>query len=146
MIVTVIIMTYTYNANPKGNHMTLKAIATQIGNSKKEAITVGRDTVRKSVDIGKYNYVCLLYVGGQEKPHIGCSGTRENASKWAPGPLVYDVYPARKSDGEDYKAQVQEHYNALKAAYGKPQKIRKMGYTFYRFKPSVHRVVLKIER
>lgn len=123
-----------------------QATATRIGNSKKESITFGDFQVRKSVDIGKYNYLCLFRFKGQDEPYIGASGTRENAAKWAPCQTSIDVYLARKSDSEERKAEVKARYQNAKAKYGAGRRMARHGCVWYRFDRPFTRQIVKIER
>jgi hypothetical protein len=123
-----------------------EARATQVGNSKKEMITYGDFVVRKAVDIGKYNYLCLFRLDGQERPVIGASGTAENAAKWTPCQISVDVYLPRKSDSDESKAAAKARYQELKAKYGPGRRMSQHGVAWYRFNRRVHREVVKIER
>lgn len=122
------------------------AVATRIGNSRKETIAYGDTVIRKSVDNNKYNFLALVFLGDSKTPFIGASATRANASKWTPGPMSLDIYPTRTTDSDHERAMFSNRMFDAKKKYGEPKKIRRNGCTFYRFDRPFTRRVVAIER
>ena len=122
------------------------ATATRIRKTQNESINYGDVVVRKAVTIGKYNFLALVLITGQDVPYIGASASADNANKWLPGPMSRDVYPAKKSDSEESKARVRKYYQDCKAKYGAPKKLTQRGLTFYRFTVPYTRSVVRINR
>ena len=128
------------------NTIEIVATATRIRKTQNESINYGDCEVRKAVKIGKYNFLALVFVNGQDVPYIGASASADNANKWLPGPMSRDVYPAKKSDSEESKARVRKYYQDCKAKYGAPKKLTQRGLTFYRFTVPYTRSVVRINR
>jgi len=128
------------------NVTTKKATATRVRKTKNETIRYGDTVVRKSVEIGKYNFLSLFFLDGSDTPYIGASGTRENASKWTPGQISLDIYPTRKTDDDHTRALFSNRMFDAKKKYGAPKQIRRNGCTWYRYDRPYTRTVVKLER
>ena len=128
------------------------AIATRIGNSKKERIELDGRVIRKSVDIEKYSHLCLFWFDGEgsrETATVGCCKSRANAEKYNPGWLSRDIYAPKKSDSQEKKDDFHKWMREFKQRYGTPTKKRtSYGAPFYRFSLAhlVRREVITIER
>ena len=122
------------------------ATATRIRKTQNESINYGDVEVRKAVKIGKYNFLALVFVNGQDVPYIGASASAANANKWLPGPMCREVYAIRKSASQEEKDGAKARYKTYKELYGAPKKLTQRGYTFYRFTVPYTRRVVQIKR
>lgn len=124
----------------------LTATATRVRKTKNESITYGDVVVRKAVEIGKYNYLCLFFWNGATVPQIGACKSAESASKYTPHQTSIDLYAVRVSEDDHTRAIAINHYRDLKAKYGAPKKMHRHGVTWYRFTVPFTRNVVRIER
>lgn len=124
----------------------MKALATKIGKSQKESITVDGMEHLKSVKIGRWNFIARVSYtnwNGWLCVHEGHSASKAAAEKWLPTDMFADVY-AYHYDAEQMKKQIAE----LEANTGNKGSWKRTsgGQRFYRIPYTFTREVTEIIR